>query len=71
MLSSTRLRHLEYTQGICLTLGILISGLFGCTSISAPKFIKGNSDASGGSSGADALGGGTSGRDAGGGGGDG
>jgi hypothetical protein len=66
MLSSTRLRYLEYPQGICLTFGILISGLFGCTSITAPKISPGS--ASGGSSGTAPLGGGTAGRDAGGGG---
>ena len=66
MLSSTRLRYLEYFQGACLGFGILISGLFGCTSISAPKISPGS--ASAGSSGTAPLGGGAAGRDGGGGG---
>jgi hypothetical protein len=66
MLSSTRLRYLEYPQGVCLIFVILISGIFGCTSITAPKISPGS--ASGGSSGIVPLDGGTAGRDAGGGG---
>ena len=64
MRRSTRLRHREYSHGICLIFGILILGIAGCTNISLPK-ISPADGAAGDSSGGASLDGGDAGRDAG------